>query len=158
MEKNKMIPLRKAVIAAGIFMCIFMFGAATGCFIIFPKTGGAIFISVIIPAIFCIIAVFMLWLLNRECARIWYDEETKTVERKGLFRGYKKSLRIEDIKRVVIVRDRVEEWILLVDDEKGRVENFMISTPFINFKFNKNNVEFVKQFWDKPIEKLPIFK
>ena len=101
------------------------------------------YLSLIIPIIF---------VANRSCCVVFYDSETNTIYRKGLFCGYKYSVSIENIKEIIIVSQVKEGVFYIFVDSCNTRYDALYKKSFIRIEKNEKNEKFIKQFWNKPIK------
>lgn len=99
----------------------------------------------------CIVSLLFL-ALNRLCYKIIYNEEKRTIERKGFICGYKYILKIEDIKDIVIVFFHMETTYYVIIDSHNTKYDGGSKKSFIRIEKNEEILKFIKQFWDKPIK------
>ena len=102
----------------------------------------------------CFLAFFVFFFLagNRYAHKIIFDPKINTVARQGLFFGYRYMVRVEDIKEVIVVDFPFEgEYYVLVDSVNQKYDGGS-KKSFIRIEKRQENDEFLKQFWDKPIE------
>lgn len=97
--------------------------------------------------------LFSLVGINRYGCIVWYDEEKKTINRKGGLKGFRYSLAIDKIVDIEIVRVRGQGWFIIIIDDFNFYSNGFNKRSFIRLDYNKSNMVFISQFWDKPINK-----
>lgn len=101
---------------------------------------------------FLMVAVLNVYVLNRAGCKIIYDSDTKVLYREGLFCGYKYQLKVEDIKEIIVLfLPKDETYYILVDPFQVVYESGY-KKSFIRLKETKENLEFIQQFWDKPMK------
>lgn len=100
---------------------------------------------------FCLFLIIFLFVLNRLGYKVIYDNDKKVIYRKGFICGYLYELKIEDIKEVIIVTFPMEaDFYVLVDTVNMKYDGGS-KNSFIRIEKKKENYDFIKQFWDKPI-------
>ena len=96
------------------------------------------------------IFLFLL-MLNRFGCKIIYNEEEQIIIRKGFICGYKYQLKIDDIKEVIIATFPKETTYYVIVDLCNTKYDGGSKKSFIRIEKNENNLKFIQQFWDKPI-------
>ena len=92
--------------------------------------------------------------LNRDGCKIYYDDTTKTIYREGFICGYKRELKVSDIKEVTVIEImRDDSYYVLVDDAHSKFTGFS-KEAYLKFSKTDTNKKFLRQFWDKPITKI----
>ena len=95
--------------------------------------------------------VMFLFILNRLGYKVIYDNDKKVIYRKGFICGYLYELKVEDIKEVITVTFPMEaDFYVLVDSVNTKYDGGS-KNSFIRIEKKKENYDFIKQFWDKPI-------
>ena len=107
--------------------------------------------SVFLVFLICFL-FFIAFMLNRFGYKIIYNAEERTIMREGFFRGYKYILKIEDIQDIVIAFFPRETTYYVIIDSYNTKKDGGSKKSFIRIEQNENNLEFIKQFWDKPIK------
>lgn len=129
-----------------------------------------------IPALFCIICIIRfvitinywilipfaffgffvyisLFLINRGGYKIYYNKEEQALYRKGYFFGFKTKVKVENIKEVWLIDFvREGEFIVLVDTEHKSIDRIR-KNSYIAMENTEDNVKFIRQFYDGPINK-----
>ena len=90
--------------------------------------------------------------LNRFGYKITYNEDERTIQRKGFICGYKYIVKIEDIKNIVTATFPKETTYYVIIDSHNTKYDGGSKKSFIRIEKNEDNLKFIKQFWDKPIE------
>lgn len=100
----------------------------------------------------CFIVLF-LFILNRFGCKILYDEDEKQIIRKGFICGYKYQLKIEDIKEIIVATFPKETtYYVLINSYNTKYDGWY-KKSFIRIEKNKKNQKFIRQFWNKPINR-----
>ena len=95
--------------------------------------------------------VMFLFILNRLGYKVIYDNDKKVIYRKVFICGYLYELKVEDIKEVITVTFPMEaDFYVLVDSVNTKYDGGS-KNSFIRIEKKKENYDFIKQFWDKPI-------
>lgn len=145
------------IIYFSIFGIIFFFVTAFVCVfslingIINNQSNIIIVYSILIAGFICFIFLFFL-VLNRFGYKIIYNEDERTIQRKGFICGYKYIVKIEDIKNIVIATFPKETTYYVIIDSHNTKYDGGSKKSFIRIEKNEDNLKFIKQFWDKPIE------
>ena len=108
-------------------------------------------IVTIVECFFLMVVALTVCVLNRAGCKILYDPDKKMLYRKGLWWGYKYELKVEDIKEIIVVfLPQDGTYYLLLDPYNSKYESYYTKSC-IRLRDTKENLEFIKQFWDKPI-------
>ena len=107
--------------------------------------------SILIAGFICFLSLFFLF-LNRFGYKITYNEDERTIQRKGFICGYKYIVKIEDIKNIVTATFPKETTYYVIIDSHNTKYDGGSKKSFIRIEKNEDNLKFIKQFWDKPIE------
>lgn len=113
--------------------------------------------NIIFLGIFFIIGLllflcFSIFMANRWGCIVKYDPKNNTLIRKGLICGYKYQVKIEDIQYIgVATFPKETTYYVFVDSHNTKYEG-LSKKSFIRIEKNEINLEFIKQFWDKPIK------
>ena len=92
--------------------------------------------------------------LNLDGCKIYYDDTTKTIYREGFICGYKRELKVSDIKEVTVIEIIKDgTYYVLVDDAHSKFTGFS-KEAYLKFSKTDTNKKFLRQFWDKPITKI----
>lgn len=92
--------------------------------------------------------------MNRECGKMWYDTESKEICREGYIKGFKHTVKLENIKDIIIIPIyRAGLYFQLVEEENENYCKTSKKYP-IRLPLNDKSIEFIKVFWDKPITKI----
>ena len=111
------------------------------------EVGGGFFWSFVFLA-FALVAFLS---RNKNACVVWVEDGV--LKRKGLFFGFYKECRIEDILTVKIVNVfRSGRFVCIIDDPKYKFDVIKTSR-YINFKKTKKNMEFLRTFYNGEIEK-----
>ena len=95
-----------------------------------------------------------LFVMNRECGKMWYDTESKEICREGYIKGFKHTVKSENIKDIIIIPIyRAGLYFQLVEEENENYCKTSKKYP-IRLPLNDKSIEFIKVFWDKPITKI----
>lgn len=90
--------------------------------------------------------------LNRCGYKVIYDRENNIIYREGFICGYKCHVNVDDIKEIIIAPfPREDTYYVLVDSVNKRYDGGF-KDSFIRIEKTERNREFIKQFWNKPIE------
>lgn len=93
-----------------------------------------------------IIAVF-LFIINRLSCLVWY--ENGTLKRKGLFWGFEKEVKIEDIDRIeVTTLSRDATYFVFVDGNSRHGNERIRKDSFICIQKTDKNRQFIRSFWN----------
>ena len=150
-KKNNVFFQHKAPIIMAMISTIILIGTAVCFSINLANTDAGISAFIITIGLICAVLIILWWSVNRSCARIWYNEKEKTIERKGLLFGCEKSLMVEDIQKVIIMQ-RNGRRILIIYDEGVSESNIVILNQTIVLKYCQHNLDLIKEFWNKPME------
>ena len=113
-------------------------------------------LAIIIVFCLCIVPFTVLGFicLNRDGCKIYYDDTTKTIYREGFICGYKRELKVSDIKEVTVIEImRDDSYYVLVDDAHSKFTGYS-KKAYLKFPKTDTNKKFLRQFWDKPITKI----
>ena len=100
---------------------------------------------------FLMVAALTIYILNRAGCKILYDPDRNILYREGLWWGYKYSLKVENIEEIIVVfLPKDDFYYLLLDPFQTKIESHY-QKSYIRFKETPENLEFIKQFWNKPI-------
>ena len=91
------------------------------------------------------------FILNRFGCKILYNANEGVIKRKGFICGYEYQLKIEDIKEVIIATFPKETTYYVIVDLYNTKYDGGSKKSFIRIEKNENNLKFIKQFWEKPI-------
>ena len=91
------------------------------------------------------------FILNRFGCKILYNANEGVIKRKGFICGYEYQLKIEDIMEIIITSVHWETTYYVFIDSINTKYNSGSKKSFIRIEKNENNLKFIKQFWDKPI-------
>lgn len=84
---------------------------------------------------------------------IIYDKENKVLLRKGCLFGYKSTIKISDISKVVkVTLPRDNTYYVLIDNIHSKYEGGS-NKSFYSITCSKESKEFIEQFWMGPLEK-----
>ncbi len=97
-------------------------------------------------------------LLNRFGYKIIYDRDNGIINREGFICGYKYQLKVEDIKEIIVATFPKETTYYVFIDSINKKYDGGSNKSFIRIEKNKNNYEFITQFWDKPIKEYNEYK
>ena len=95
---------------------------------------------------FCTLAlIFCAVCLNFLVNRVYYSTENSEIVAKGLICGYKRCVKIDNIKDIEIQFKHLEEhsYVIIEKEQKNKKP--------IKLAKNAQNEKFIKQFWDKPV-------
>ena len=110
-----------------------------------------VILGTIVGCFLLAVTVLNIYVLNRAGCKIVYDPDKNMLYREGLWWGYKYQLKVEDIEEIVVVfLHKDDYYYLLLDPYNTKVESYF-KKSYIRLKETKENLEFIKQFWDKPI-------
>ena len=97
------------------------------------------------------ITVLSVYILNRAGCKISYEPNTNMLYREGLWWGYKYPLEVENIEEIIVVFLQKDDfYYLLLDPFQTKIESHY-QKSYIRLKETPENLEFIKQFWNKPI-------
>ena len=103
-------------------------------------------------AIFLGISALAITVINRSCCRIWLEEGK--IKRKGFFGGFYKECDVKDIKWVKEGYVRyMGRCIFLMDDSPHKF-NYLRKDSYICFVKSKYSLEFLRNFWEWPLEEV----
>lgn len=111
----------------------------------------SIVLSIIIFSFSISMLISCLFVMNRECGKMWYDTESKEICREGYIKGFRHTVKLENIKDIIIIYVyRAGHYFQLVEEEN---ENYGKTSKkyHILLPLTDKNIEFIKVFWDKPI-------
>lgn len=91
------------------------------------------------------------FILNRFGCKILYNANEGVIIRKGFICGYEYQLKIEDIVEIIITSVHWETTYYVFIDSINTKYNSGSKKSFIRIEKNENNLKFIKQFWEKPI-------
>lgn len=110
-----------------------------------------VFLWIFLLLVFLVISFFICLGTNRLCCTIQYDVETKELSRKGLFGKFEHTVKTENIQDVILTYIyKIGTCIEIIEKENECYTKTSKKHP-IRLELNKENVEFVKLFWSKPI-------
>ena len=96
-------------------------------------------------------AVLSIYILNRVGCKLSYEFDTNMLYREGLWWGYKYHLKVEDIEEIIVVfLPNDNFYYLLLDPFQTMLESHC-QKSYIRLKETPENLKFIKQFWNKPI-------
>ena len=122
--------------------------------IIEGNLSNAVILIVAFIIVFWPLLALTFYSLNREGCKIYYDDTTKTIYREGFICGYKRELKVSDIKEVTVIEImRDDSYYVLVDDAHSKFTGFS-KEAYLKFSKTDTNKKFLRQFWDKPITKI----
>lgn len=102
--------------------------------------------------IFLLLTVFCTFCLNRLSCFVWF--ETNMIKRRGLFCGFKRESKIEEIISIEIRHlYRDGDFIFLIDEKEYSDKMFdrFRKDSFICIRKNKINLDFIRCFFDTDI-------
>ncbi len=130
-----------------IFVCAFSLINS----VINEQSNMIILYSILIAEFVCFVSLLFL-MLNRFGYKIIYNENERTITRKGFICGYKYIIKIEDIKDVVVETFPKETtYYVIIDSYNTKYEGGSIKS-YVRIEKSEDNLKFIKQFWDKPIK------
>jgi len=108
--------------------------------------------------VFVSVELFFVSTLNRYACTVTYDKEKGVLYRKGYWWGYKLELNVEkDIKEIVTVDySRIGTYFVIVDVYNNSFK-FGTKRMYMAIQKNDKNLEFIRQFWDKPIRDMGLY-
>ena len=110
-----------------------------------------VILATVMGCVFLAVTGLTVYILNRAGCKIIYDSDQHLLYREGLWRGYKYQLKAEDITEIVVVfLPQDDTYYLLLDPYQTRLNGYS-SNAFIRLKETPENLEFIRNFWDKPI-------
>ena len=110
-----------------------------------------VILAMVAGCVFLAVTGLTVWILNRAGCRIIYDPDQHMLYREGLWGGYKYQLKAEEITGIVVVfLPQDDTYYLLLDPYQTRLKGYS-SNAFIRLKETPENMEFIRYFWDKPI-------
>ncbi len=155
MNKNKAFSNKTLLfiflIASIIFLTIFIYFLVCLILNIINTNKNTIISDIIILCFLFPFLYLFLFCLNRMGCIVYYNEKTNKIGRKGFFFGFKHEVSVLDIKDVVISTMPFETKYIIIVDKKGRSYETLSKLSFIRLKYNQKNLEFIKDFWEKPI-------
>lgn len=153
----KMVYSYRFIIYLSFFGIVFFSAAAITCMfllinnILDNKANMIIVYSILLIEFSCFIPLFLL-ILNRFGCKIIYNEEKQIIIRKGFICGYEYCLRIEDIKEIIIASFPKETTYYIFIDSYNTKYDGGSKKSFIRIEKTEQNLDFIKKFWNKPIE------
>ena len=96
--------------------------------------------------------VLFAFILNRLGCKVTYDQDKKIICRKGFFCGYNYQIKVEDIREIIIVMFPKETTYFVLVDSFNTKYDGESKKSFIRIEKTEENLDFIKQFWDKPIK------
>ena len=145
------------IIYLSFFGIVFFSAAAITCMfllinnILDNKANMIIVDSILLNGFSCFIFLFLL-MLNRFGCKIIYNEEEQIIIRKGFICGYKYQLKIDDIKEIIIATFPKETTYYVIVDFYNTKYDGGSKKSFIRIEKTEQNLDFIKKFWNKPIE------
>lgn len=142
---KKYISTNKFYIALSYYLLITSFLIITGSIIMICEEN----IDAVIPLV--ILMLFfgsVLWLCNRTSCWIWI--ENGYIKRRGLWFGFKQSVKINDIQSVKFLC--VNHGSLFLVDSNRRNFHFLSKKSYISFCITKNNLKFLSTFWNGNVD------
>ncbi len=114
----------------------------------------SIVLSIIIFSFSISMLISCLFVMNRECGKMWYDTKSKEICREGYIKFFKHTVKLENIKDIIIIPIyRAGLYFQLVEEENENYCKTSKKYP-IRLPLNDKSIEFIKVFWDKPITKI----
>lgn len=103
---------------------------------------------------FVLLSFLVFFYVNRVGCKIWFDNSTNELCREGYICGFQHRVNVKNIKSVKIsTLPKDGTYIIIVDDYCTSNEPFSKHSA-IRFTYNKDNLEFLKEFWHGEIEGL----
>ena len=88
----------------------------------------SIVLSIIIFSFSASMLIGCLFVMNRECGKMWYDTESKEICREGYIKGFKHTVKIENIKAVCYVENQGGTYLIT---EENNLYQFSSKDKFI---------------------------
>ena len=103
---------------------------------------------------FFIFWLFLFFITNRWGYIVWFDEEERTLCRKGLVCGFRYKIRLEEIKDIIRIetprgRYRRPNYYIVIDNI-GTSCGGLKKNSFIVIEENKKNLAFIQRFLKEP--------
>lgn len=106
-------------------------------------------VFILLTAFFIVSYIF----LNKFGAIIIYDKDNNVLIRKGYLFGYKSTVKISDISKVVkVTLPSDNTYYVLIDNIHSKYEGGS-NKSFYSITCSKESKEFIEQFWDEPLER-----
>lgn len=96
--------------------------------------------------------ILILFYANRFGYIVVYDSKNNILRRKGLICGYKSQVKIDDIKDIIIATFPKETTYYIFIDSNNIKYDGGSKNSFIRIEKNDKNLNFIRQFWNKPIK------
>lgn len=136
------------IVLMAIFMSCSIISVISG---VLNGENNIVFVYGILTVGFFLFLIIFLFILNRLGYKVIYDNDKNVIYRKGFICGNLYELKIEDIKEVITVTFPMEtDFYVLVDSVNTKYDGGS-KNSFIRIEKKKENYDFIKQFWDKPI-------
>ena len=104
---------------------------------------------ILLTAFFIVSYIFF----NKVGAIIIYDKDNNVLIRKGYLFGYKSTIKISDISKVVkVTLPKDNTYYVLIDNIHSKYEGDS-NKSFYSITCSKESKEFIEQFWDEPLER-----
>lgn len=151
--KNKVYSSKFAAIFSLIFISLFIIIEAIN---VYSLINSLIYQNDILLEIIMIIGflpfiILLGFVANRFGYLVIYDSVNNTLSRRGLICGYKFQIKIDDIQDVIIATFPKETtYYVFIDSYNTKYEGGL-KKSFIRIEKNKENLKFIVQFWNKPI-------
>ena len=108
--------------------------------------------EIIAVLVFISSMIFSLFMTNRFGYIVIYDVDKRVLYRKGTIAGYKCQVNVNDIKDIVIMTFPKETTFYVIVDSFHTKYDGGFRTSFIRIEKTEQNLDFIKKFWNKPIE------
>ena len=151
--KNKVYSSKFAAIFSLIFISLFIIIEAIN---VYSLINSLIYQNDILLEIIMIIGflpfiILLGFVANRFGYLVIYDSVNNTLSRRGLICGYKFQIKIDDIQDVIIATFPKETtYYVFIDSYNTKYEGGL-KKSFIRIEKNKENLKFIVQFLNKPI-------
>ena len=109
--------------------------------------------SIVMLVVFTIFYILCYFMFNRMGSIIIYDKDNNILIRKGCLFGYKSTIKISDISKVVkVTLPKDNTYYVLIDNIHSKYEGGS-NKSFYSITCSKESKEFIEQFWDEPLER-----
>lgn len=101
-----------------------------------------------------VLASVFFFALNRVCCVVWVEDGS--VQRRGLFGGFRKTVPIQEIQNIQIINLRREGKKICLIDGGSHGFDRMRKDSYICLNSSRRNMEFIRSFWSGEIKENPI--
>ncbi len=120
--------------------------------ILFRANLGLFIMEIISAVIFFFASVALIVFTNRVGCKVWFDNGTNELCRRGLFCGFAFRLNVNEIQDVVVATiPRQAKFIVFIDTENTSMEG-LYKKSYVRLEYNAENIAYIQAFWNKPIQ------